>query len=120
MTGLSSNRALSSITSRRSDLARADPDRSPKAREKFEQASGVEHAHFEPISGRLIEEKIVKQFRGQMTDEGCVKELIVQLEDKLDIRCYFMQAEVSFWRSPSLIYSLYQILAWSLGISDGT
>ncbi|KAH9959811.1 hypothetical protein BC827DRAFT_1106758, partial [Russula dissimulans] len=57
---------------------------SPKARPKFEQAASVEHAQFEPISGGLIEEKIVKQFRGQMTDEGWVKGLIVKLENKLD------------------------------------
>jgi len=42
----------------------------PKARPTFEQASSVEHAHFEPISGGHIEEKMVKQFRGQTMDEG--------------------------------------------------
>jgi len=57
----------------------------PKAQAKFEQAASVEYAQFEPISGGLVEEKIVKQFRGQTTDEGHVKELIARLEDKLDV-----------------------------------
>jgi len=57
----------------------------PKAQAKFEQAASVEYAQLEPISGGLIEEKVVKQFLGQTTDEGRVKALVVQLEDKLDI-----------------------------------
>ena len=56
----------------------------PKARAKFEQAASIEYAQFSPIFGDLILEKIVKQFRGQTTDEGRIKELIAQLEAKLD------------------------------------
>ncbi|KAH9961831.1 glutathione S-transferase [Russula dissimulans] len=56
----------------------------PKARVKFEQAASVEYSQFEPISGGLVKETIVKGFRGQTTDEAHVKELTVQLEDKLD------------------------------------
>jgi len=57
----------------------------PKARAKFEQAASVEYAQFSSIAGDLVVEKIIKKLRGQTTDEGRVKELIAQLEAKLDV-----------------------------------
>jgi len=56
----------------------------PKARAKFEQAASVEYAQFDPIAAGIIRERVFKQFRGLAADEERVKELIPQLESKLD------------------------------------
>jgi len=56
----------------------------PKARAKFEQAASVEYAQFEPIASGILVEKVFKQFRGLTANEERVKELVPQLEAKLD------------------------------------
>ena len=55
-----------------------------KARAKFEQAASVEYAQFYPIVSALVFEKVVRGYMGQTTNEERVKELIPQLESKLD------------------------------------
>jgi len=57
----------------------------PKARVKFEQAASIEYSQFEPITNGIVRETIVREIRGQTTNEGHLKELTVQLEDKLDV-----------------------------------
>ncbi|KAH9961832.1 glutathione S-transferase-like protein [Russula dissimulans] len=57
----------------------------PKARARFEQAASIEYAQISPILRDLVVEKIIKQLRGQTTDEERVKESISQLEAKLDV-----------------------------------
>jgi glutathione S-transferase len=56
----------------------------PKAHAKFEQAASVEYAQFNPIAGIILWEKVVKPRRGEAANEERVKELIPQLESKLD------------------------------------
>jgi glutathione S-transferase len=55
-----------------------------KARAKFEQAASVEYAQFEPIASGILVEKVFKQYRGLAANEERVKELVPQLEAKLD------------------------------------
>ena len=57
----------------------------PKARAKFEQAASVEYAQFDPIAGGILHERVFKQFHGLPADEERVKELVPQLESKLDV-----------------------------------
>jgi glutathione S-transferase len=57
----------------------------PKARAKFEQAASVEYSHFEPVASGILIERVFKQYRGQTADEERVKQLIPQLESKLDV-----------------------------------
>jgi len=57
----------------------------PKARAKFEQAASVEYSHFEPVVSGILVERVFKQYRGQAADEERVKQLIPQLESKLDV-----------------------------------
>ncbi|KAH9961826.1 glutathione S-transferase [Russula dissimulans] len=57
----------------------------PKARAKFEQAASIEYAQFDPIVVGIIYEKLHKQRRGEAPDEERLKELIPQLENKLDV-----------------------------------
>jgi glutathione S-transferase len=57
----------------------------PKARAKFEQAASVEYSHFEPIASGILVERVFKQYRGLTADEERVKQLIPQLESKLDV-----------------------------------
>jgi len=56
----------------------------PKARAKFEQAASIEHAQFDPIASDILFERMIKQYIGLTTNEERVKELIPQLESKLD------------------------------------
>ena len=56
----------------------------PKARAKFEQAASIEYSQFDPIGFALYWEKLIKQYMGKTTNEEQVKELITQLETKLD------------------------------------
>ena len=56
----------------------------PKAYAKFEQAASVEYAQFDPIAFSLVWENLVKPHIRQTTSEERVKELIAQLESKLD------------------------------------
>jgi len=56
----------------------------PKARARFEQAASVEYSQFDPIATGILVEKVFKPFRGMETNEERVKELISQLEGKLD------------------------------------
>jgi glutathione S-transferase len=44
----------------------------------------VEYSEFEPVAASIIRERVFKLFRGQTPDEERVKELIPQLESKLD------------------------------------
>ena len=55
-----------------------------KAHAKFEQAASVEYAQFNPIASIILWEKVVKPRRGEAANEERVKELIPQLESKLD------------------------------------
>jgi len=57
----------------------------PKARAKFEQAASIEYAQFDPIARGIIVERVFKHYRGLPADEERVKELIPQLESKLDV-----------------------------------
>ena len=56
----------------------------PKARAKFEQAASIEYSQFAPIAGPIIFERMVKPRIGLTTNEERAKELIAQLESKLD------------------------------------
>ena len=56
----------------------------PKSRAKFEQAASIEYAQFDPIVSGIIWERIIKQYIGETMNEERVKELITQLESKLD------------------------------------
>jgi len=56
----------------------------PKACAKFEQAASVEYAQFDPIATAIVWERFVKPHIGQTTNEERAKELIAQLESKLD------------------------------------
>jgi glutathione S-transferase len=56
----------------------------PKARARFEQAASIEYAQFDPIGFALLWEKRIKHYMGKTTDEEHVKELLSQLETKLD------------------------------------
>jgi glutathione S-transferase len=56
----------------------------PKAYAKFEQAASVEYAQFDPIASGLANEKIFKKYRGGVTDEKRVEELLAQFEGKLN------------------------------------
>jgi glutathione S-transferase len=56
----------------------------PRSRAKFEQAASIEYAQFDPIASGIIWEKIIKQYIGETMNEERVKELITQLESKLD------------------------------------
>jgi len=55
-----------------------------KARAKFEQAASIEYSNFDPIASGIANEKVFKQFRGEVTDEKRVEQLLGQLEGKLD------------------------------------
>lgn len=55
-----------------------------KSYAKFEQAASVEYAQFGPVTAGILWEKMIKQYFGKTTDEERVKELIPQLESKLD------------------------------------
>jgi len=56
-----------------------------KARAKFEQAASTEYAQFDPIVSGIIWEKIIKLYIGETTNEERAKELVPQLESKLDV-----------------------------------
>ena len=56
----------------------------PKSYAKFEQAASVEYAQFDPIAAIIVWERLVKPHIGQTTNEERVKELITQLDSKLD------------------------------------
>ena len=56
----------------------------PKARAKFEQAASIEYSQFDPIGGGILVERLFKPRRGQTPNEERVKELVSQLEGKLD------------------------------------
>jgi len=56
----------------------------PKAHAKFEQAASIEYAQFDPVATGVIAEKVYKPYRGLAPDEERVKELVPQLEGKLD------------------------------------
>ncbi|KAH9961827.1 glutathione S-transferase [Russula dissimulans] len=57
----------------------------PRALAKFEQAASVENAQLDPIISGILQEKIIKQSRGEAPDEKRLKEFASQLEDKLDV-----------------------------------
>jgi glutathione S-transferase len=56
----------------------------PKAYAKFEQAASVEYSQFDPIATVIVWEKLVKPHIGQTTNEERAKEMIDQLQSKLD------------------------------------
>jgi len=56
----------------------------PKAHAKFELAESIEYGQFDPIAVAIAEERVYKQYRGQVTNEERLKELIAKLENKLD------------------------------------
>ncbi|KAN0132163.1 glutathione S-transferase [Lactarius tabidus] len=56
----------------------------PRAIAKFEQASSVEYAQFDPVVSMISYEKLFKPFSGKQTNEVLVTELIARLEIKLD------------------------------------
>jgi glutathione S-transferase len=56
----------------------------PKAYAKFEQAASAEYAQFDPIASGLANEKIFKRYRGGVTDEKRVEELVALFELKLN------------------------------------
>jgi len=56
----------------------------PKAYAKFEQAASAEYAQFDPIASGIASEKIFKRYRGGVTDEKRVEELVAQFELKLN------------------------------------
>jgi glutathione S-transferase len=57
----------------------------PKAHAKFEQAAGIEYSHFDPVGGAILLEKVFKPRGGIATNEERLKELVTQLEGKLDV-----------------------------------
>jgi hypothetical protein len=107
----------------------------------------VEYSEFEPVAAGIIGERVFKPFRGQTPDEERVKELIPQLESKLDAydgilgRQKYLAGDVRLFRlivrdtceerlrmlmmdfvvhrrSPSRISSICLMAAWSLNILD--
>ena len=56
----------------------------PKARAKFEQAASIEYSQFDPTGFALLWERVIKQYIGQTTNEERFKELLTQLDTKLD------------------------------------
>jgi glutathione S-transferase len=56
----------------------------PRARAKFEQAASVEYAQFDPIVSGIMQERRIKPSRGEAPNEEHLKQLVSQLENKLD------------------------------------